>query len=119
MTKFVATYDGNRGERKARVQGAWWGDGECARGPGYGRGRGEATTIVRGDRSGAGGASPGGLKWLASWLGWTRRGWVGWGFRLLLEALGSQYIYSIYMCVCVERERDCVCVRLMGAQGFQ
>jgi hypothetical protein len=32
MTEFVATYDGNGGERKARVQSVRRGDGGCARG---------------------------------------------------------------------------------------
>jgi hypothetical protein len=58
MTKFVTTYDGNGGERKARVQGARRGDGGCAHGLGYGRGRGGATTVAHGDHLGAGGAGP-------------------------------------------------------------
>jgi hypothetical protein len=75
MTKFVATYDRNGGERKARVQGARWGDGGCTRGSGYGRGRGGGEG---GDDplSGVGGVGPGGQKWL--WLaGWAGPGVVG------------------------------------------
>jgi hypothetical protein len=63
-------------------------------------------TVGGGGGGGGGRRSPLGCGWrgswrtemvVASWLGWTRRGWVGWGFRLLLEALGSQYILSLYI----------------------
>jgi hypothetical protein len=43
MTKFVTTYDGNGGERKAQVQGARRGDDGCAGRPGSGRGCGGET----------------------------------------------------------------------------
>jgi hypothetical protein len=85
---------GERGKHGFRVCGGATAGAHVARLRSGARG---ATTIARGDHSCAGGAGPGRQKWLASLLGWTRRGWVGWGFRLLLEALGSQYIYSLYI----------------------
>jgi hypothetical protein len=49
------------------------GDDGCARGLGSGRGRNGVTTVAREAHSGAGGAGPDGLKWLASRLGWGFR----------------------------------------------